>query len=313
MLPKKLDMIPAEPGNHASIFGWRLDGVEHVGIAWSDRSDAAAPPACPSTATADTKWWVSQTNDFGDSWTCFKGGYGACVANNQTPGSNGAKTAIARDTSWKTCVGPNQSSRQSRNNDRPEVAVHAPAVASGNGFEEEELEKRWRFAVTQRASGSGSNMRVCVYGHDAFLIAGAWDRIEQQFCSSNTNPDGQAVQDAWGQSMVFMHSDQDAHLFTALLRESAQTTGNPIKMIAMQKSATGAKTEANVSSQSFGYETDWGLGTGVSIYQKCDLAISGCPTGSAFTYPSVGVLAVWPDTRVSTTTRADIFTRSFLW
>ena len=315
MKPKKLAFVPANPGNHASIFGWRIDGVEHIGVAWSERADAASPPTCPSTLTTSVTWWISQSNDFGETRSCFKGGYGSCLANCNTGGSTRQKTALAAESAWKVCVGPNQSSRQSRNNDRVEVAMNAPATASGNGFDEKDLTKRWYFAVTKRGAG-GPGMRVCVLDHDPGALPGSNDRINALYCSNDTDPGGLAVQDAWGHSMTVMNSEQDDHLLTVLMRESASAAPNLIRMVAMQDSPAVAKTEARITTDGggvpFGFEGDWGLNTGLATYQKCDSNISGCPLSPTFSYPALGMLAVWPDTRTAPT-RNEIFVRSFTW
>lgn len=325
MRPRPIDFIPANRGSHASIFGYRKSGVEHVGVAWSERGDANSPIACPSTQTTDVAWFASQTNDFGDNWGCFEGNYEPEGYDPPFGDCSSDKTKFAKEEEWRPCVGL-AGGRNSLNNDRPEVAMNMPADVN-DSYKEHEGSKRWLFTVNHRDGSDG--MRVCLYRTGGPISDfDEHSRFQLVDCSNDTDPEGVAVEDAWGQSIAVMSGagasgNGDLPLASLLFKESTADKPQGIRMVAMelQGAASYSTSEARVTTDGndgtnavpFSLHSDPGLTTGVAMFQKCDSGVDGCPVGGVFNYPEIGVLGAWPDGRVLSPGRTNIFARSWEW
>jgi len=317
MKPRRLAFVPAFSTNHASIFGYRKSGIEHLGVAWSERSDSAIPTTCPSAASVGVTWYASQSMNFGDSWECFRGNYNP--GGSDLPFANcsvsNARTTIASDSQWKPCVGPNNSGRQSSNNDRPEVGMNMPAEKTDD-FSEDQTEKFWTFVVNHRNGGTG--MRVCAYrtgGPAPSFTNPEHDRLLQTDCSADTDPSGVAVEHAWGQSISVMNSATDNALTTIQIKESTVSTPAGIRMLALELDSNIDTTflETRLTIDPFTVEGDPGLTTGVATARDCDPAVANCASFAIFNYPQLPVFGAWPDASVTSTTRNDIFAKKWLW
>lgn len=326
MEPKKLNFVPAVASTHASIFGYRKLGVEHVGVAWSKRGSPATAVTCPSASTFTMEWIARESPDFGQTWDCFDGNHSTSVGfplpfegcNTTTK-----ETTIASDPTWKPCVGPIVGSRQASTNHRPEVGMNMPALPSDPKTEDEQ-KKFWTFVVNK---STPSGMRVCSYrtgGDPNIPFQGfMWDVLYDLPCSGNVDPGGATVADAWGQSIGVMNASAQNSQTTILIKESFTTSPQGIRMLAMEldgdvditfaESRVTTDTTSGGNTVPFTFDNDPGTRTGVAVYQKCDLGIPGCPGSTSFTYPDLPVFGAWPDTRVNATTRNDTFVRSWLW
>jgi hypothetical protein len=317
MKPRRLDFIPAFVTNHASIFGYRKSGVEHIGVAWSERTDSAIPTTCPSSASVGVSWYASQSMDFGDNWSCFRGNYNPGGTDPPFVNCSAAKkrTTIATETTWKPCVGPNNSGRQSANNDRPEIGMNMPADKTDD-FKEDETKKYWTFVVNHRGSGTG--MRVCSYrtgGSLPVFTNPEHDRLLKTACSADNDPSGVAVEHAWGQSISVMNSAVDKPLTTILIKESTTSVPAGIRMIALELDGNTGTTfvETRVTTTPFTVEGGPGLTTGVATAQRCDPGIAGCVPFLLFTYPQLPAFGAWPDASDTATTQNNVVTEKWLW
>jgi hypothetical protein len=326
MRPRRLSFVPAVPGTHVSIFGYRIDGRERIGVAWSERGNGASTECdTDPSATTSLTWYASQTDTFGDAWDCFDGAFHlypgplpdfiGCDATQR-------RTQITSEAQWKRCVGPGVDGRRARNTDRPEVAMNMPAFAL-DGAQETEPAKGWYFAATKRSTTSGSGMRVCLYG-TGYVTNGALELFKELYCSPDTDPQGGgAVTDAWAPALAVMQgsgtipfvSSGDEHLIGIVHR--AGFSNGTRTMATTARSQSNTYTERRLSIDGPGvpnaWESDAGLQLGLAAYQPCELGIAGCSTTTSFPYPNIPFLAAWPDTRAVSPNGNMIYARRFTW
>ncbi len=326
MRPRRLEFVPAVPGTHVSIFGYRIVGRERIGVAWSER-DSGASTECDDdpAATTNVSWYASQTDTFGDAWDCFDGAfhlYPGPLSDFVGCDTVQRRTEIMQEKEWKLCVGPGESARRARNTDRPEVAMNMAAFAL-DGSQEDEERKGWYFAVTKRSDTSGSGMRVCIYG-TGYVTNGALEYFKELYCSPDTDPQGGgSVTDAWAPALAVMQGSGtvpfvnagDEHLIGMVHR--AGFSNGTRTMATTAQSQSNTYTEARLTVDGTGvpnaWEGDAGLQLGLAVYQPCELGIAGCPQSGSFAYPSIPFLATWPDTRPTNTFGNVIYARRFTW
>lgn len=327
MRPRQLRFVPAVASTQASIFGYRLEGHEHIGVAWSERSDETTNCDADPNATTSVKWYASQTDTFGDEWGCFDGFHSVYPGPFPLPfvgcDPSEGRTLIAEEPQWKKCVWDVVDGRGARNTGRPEVAMNAP-MGWGGVDREFDFAKAWYFAVNHRTPTSNGGMRVCLYA-TGNLGGEVNDHLKNPYCSPDQDPvSNDDIIDAWAPSLAIMQGS-GYEFYPAPL------VGDPylLGMVYRASSRGGARTLATtghghtmnfyddtLSVDGTGvpntYADNPGLQLGLMVHQPCEGTVAGCSLSGSIFHPNIPFLAVWPDTR-GTPTGNEIYSRSFVW
>jgi len=331
MRPRQLSFVPAVASTQASIFGYRLEGHEHIGVAWSERREESTNCETDPNATTPIAWYASQTDTFGDEWGCFDGFHSVYPSVPWLPfigcDANEGRTLIAEESEWKKCVWDVQDGRGARNTGRPEVAMNAP-MGWFSLDREIEFAKAWYFAVNHRTPTSNGGMRVCLYA-TGNLGGEVSNHLKNPYCSPDRDPvSNDDIVDAWAPSLAIMQGSGyefypapligDPYLLGMVYRASSPiTAGLGARTLATTgEGYTMSFFDDTLSVDGAGvpnaYADSPGLQLGLMVHQPCELTITGCnPSGSIFA-PNIPFLAVWPDTR-GTPTGNKIYSRSFVW
>lgn len=331
--PRRLpSFVPREPGVQVSIFGYRIDGEERVGIAWAEREDQDVPNACTKANTnVDVTWYASSTADLGDTWGCFMGNEPTVTVGGTTlpifDGCSGGKTTIAAVPNWPTCARVHATSPMP-NSVRPEVAMNAPARNDGNGIDEDPVYRYWYFALTMpRSTGStASTSKVCVYrtGAVEYPVPGAPAQDHADIlplgCTTSADPSDRVLAQAYAPAIAVAQGTTDGPrvevTYRSLLRE-----GNVGRQDVMTlehtlfPSQTPAPDFDHLATVDFPLRVGlWGTRSGLAVYEKCDRFNPACPSDGNYSSSDAGFAGAWSDTRRVLNPRVtDTFIRSFEW
>jgi len=352
-IPRELAPVPNVSGdlfsrNRATVFGYRVSGLERIAVAFSDHVAEGATVNCNTSAppSVDPKdsvtWKVSQSEDMGLTWGCFEGTTGTDILNSPNPAcfanSSSGATTIATDPSWDLCAGlsrspvtaPNSTIR-TVNDSRPNVAMN---VNSESNSKEYEIDKTWFFALNHNMLAPDGKLHAHVYRGGGSpvqspLADSTFTEIKRVAWSNVQT----AQTDSWQQSITvhsggFLASRPPKVIMSYMAAFNADG-GTPAGMkvrslvftnpiVATVPLATLEEVELTPATTAMGtrpmpFQADISGFTAVSVFQGCtDFAIDNCPgSQSGFLYPAIPFVAAWPDSNASAKVVNDVFARGF--
>lgn len=324
MLPKRLDStIPTDtPGTRVSIFGYRMEGQERVGVAWSESRYGTENPCDGSGRGVGEKqpvnWYAASTEDLGDSWQCFRG---VDEPNGLFAGCDIGKrqTLITSTSAWPVCASGGTGEADMPNNIRPEVAVSAPAAPAGNGIEEVDFLRYFFFAINKPASTWDN--AVFVYRTGGLALWDDFDSIDHVATSSAVDPDNGSL------DVHFSHAQAIAVASSApggtdggpkvfVTHRNHLDSGVGIRQAVMEipfdyDPANVVEDHHNVSSATWPFtDGKWGRHSGIMAFEKCDAANTDCTGGGPVGQGDAKFLATWTAAPLGAT---PVMTRGFEW
>jgi hypothetical protein len=203
-----------------------------------------------------------------------------------------------------------------------------PSQYASYGPVESEDDKVWSFAISRPSSTSGGGMRICHYMTGGNMGDNTYGEVRLMDCSGNTIPGtSAAVEDAWDPASTVMngayYEGGQTPQWTTIFKASTATSPAGIRILARERdfilpiNYTESQVTTDINNAMdlvpWGFEAAHGNRIGVATYQFCDPAIGSICPSAPFTLPNTGVFGAWPDGRRKSTTKMDIYARSWRW
>ncbi len=325
--PRRLNVIadgetPSTP-NKVTIFGTSVLGLERIYVAFSEHADTSlvtcnGPAGGAAPDPTDTvNYFVSQSNDLGQSFGCFSALDDTTCFNGDAPGT--PKTLIATEPAWQRCVGPDRltsptSTIKTRTINSSRIAVGVANAAINNEPKGDGPNQFWFFALGRTFSGK---QRIQVYRAGGFSGLGVLSDTATSFRGVTTSPDVSGLIDSWSPTMTVMQKSGADQGRGALIWRNGLTGGGnnlTVRGLDWRNQASASSTIVNLFDVSAArpFENKLGTHMGLATYQGCsgNLGILFCPNSVLFNWPTIPFFATWSDGG-SAGTNYDIRTRGF--
>ncbi len=292
-------------------------------MAFSEHADTSlvtcnGPAGGAAPDPTDTvSYYVSQSNDLGQSFGCFSALDDTACFNGDAAGT--PKTLIATEPAWQRCVGPDRltsstSTIRTRTINSSRIAVGVANAAVNNEPKGDGANQFWFFALGRTFSGK---QRIQVYRAGGFSGVGVLSDTATSFRGVTTSLDETMLIDSWSPTMTIMQkigADQGRGALT--WRNGLTGGGNnlTVRGLDWRNQAAASSTIVNLFNVSLAaspFENKLGTRMGLATYQGCNgSGIQFCPSSTQFTWPAIPFFATWSDGR-SAGTNYDIRTRGF--
>lgn len=295
--------LPTGRGIRASIFGYQINGEERVGVAWVDRDDAASPRDCvANTSPVSATWYASSSDDLGESWGCFAGTEWVGRSDFEFCDVGAKRTFLAGSSAFPPCV--TGSGNPVQRNDRPEVAISAPAVDEGD-MAENDLRKFFYFGID-----IGSKILVLRTGGSIYVNPD-YETIAD--IAETTSPSAQAphahalvvTQTLDGPRLEMTYREFQAGGTTTFSQRLMEAAHNDDPNLV----SPTFHTVATAGPRNQGY---WGRHSAIAVFEQCDDSNATCLSYPGDSNDDEFELG-WTSTQNTGHTRAEVYTQSFEW